>query len=443
MKRLLPLIILLIMALMLMVSWSNIADAKTEVTEKYKSLMAAGERFEEKKIYIDAVKQYEAALKLKPEYSLALHVASLYDELDDEKGYLNALDTAISCDAGNPEPYMMKIARYQETFDKTNLYKTLNTTKAVLKDSDRATEDQRRYVDNELKKLLSEITVSVFQYDEQFGFHRYEGKGASYAKVRREDKYGIIDSKLGSYASAKFDDISLAGGGLIPVLEEGEYYYIDTAGNRKVVTDEPATAIGVFGAGYAPVQIDGKYGYIDSKMREYHFEYEYAGSFECGIAPVQQNGKWFVINKQFQPVGPNFDEILIDNYGFCSPYGVYFGRSGSSWGMYSTAGQKIADGFEDVRQFASNQPAAIKKGGKWGYISLSGEEILAPQFEDAKSFSIGYAPVLKNGLWGCINQEGQMLVDPQFKNLEPFNEEGLAFGENAEGLCTVVIRQYK
>ena len=76
-------------------------------------------------------------------------------------------------------------------------------------------------------------------------------------------------------------------------------------------------------------------------------------------------------------------------------------------------------------------------------MSLSGEMILDPQFENANPFSIGYAPVLENGLWGCINQEGEMMIDPQFKALDSFNHEGYAVGENAEGLCTVHIKQYK
>lgn len=442
MKRILPLIILMIMGLMLMVSWSNIADAKTEVAEKYKSLMQMGERYEEKKIYVDAVKQYDAALKLRPEYNLAMKVADMYLSLRNDKNYISTLNTAISCDATNPEPYFKLIDYYKNSSDGSNLYKTLVKTKTALEQSDRITEDQRLEIDALMKELLSDIKVYRFSYDEFYGFHRYEGSGDSYAKVRLGDKFGLINAKLNTYASCAFDDISLVGGGLIPTLQSGEYYYIDAAGNRKVVPDSPATALGVFGAGYAPLLIDGTYGYIDTKMKNYHFEYEFAGTFEHGIAPVKQNGKWFVINKQFQPVGPNFDEILVDDYGFCSPYGVYFGKSGSSWGMYSTAGQKIADGFEDVRQFASNQPAAIKKGGKWGFISLSGEEILAPQFEDAKSFSIGYAPVLKNGLWGCINQEGEMLIDPQFIELDPFNYQGYAIGQNVDGLCSVYITQY-
>lgn len=443
MKNILPLIVLLVMGAMLMISWGNIADAKTEVAEKYSALLERAKKYEDKKIYVDAVREYDSALKIKPDYNLSLHVAELYQKLENDKGYIDSLNSAIACEPLNPDPYFKIIRFYEDNGDKERLYTALKRTQDAFAESDEVNEAQKMEIKNQLKRLLGDVSVYSFGHDEFFGFHRYEGSGTSYAKVRSEDKYGIIDAKMGTFAESEFDDLSLAGGGFIPIRDVNEYYFIDTAGDRRIVPDKPATALGSFGGGVAPLQVDGKYGYIDTEMNESHYDYEYAGSFENGIAPVKQDGKWFVINTQFAPVGPNFDEILVDAYGFCSPYGVYFGKSGNSWGMYSTAGEKIADGFEEVRQFASTQPAAVKKDGKWCFISLSGEIVLETTYEDADSFSLGYAPVQKDELWGCINQDGEIIVDPQFKMLGAFNEEGNAIGENAEGLCTVSIPQYK
>lgn len=443
MKNILPLIVLLVMGAMLMISWGNIADAKTETAEKYSAMIERAKRFEEKRINVDAIREYESALKLKPDYNMAMHVADLYLEEENDKGYLNSLNTAINCDPLNPAPYFKVCAYHRDHSNTNDYYRELKRIQEKFDETDIITEAQKNDVKNQLKELLGNVAVFHFYYDEFFGFHRYEGRGTSYAKVRSEDKYGIIDAKMGTFAESEFDDLSLAGGGFIPIRDVNEYYFIDTAGDRRIVPDKPATALGSFGGGVAPLQVDGKYGYIDTQMNESHYDYEYAGSFENGIAPVKQDGKWFVINTQFAPVGPNFDEILVDAYGFCAPYGVYFGKSGNSWGMYSTAGEKIADGFEEVRQFASTQPAAVKKDGKWCFISLSGEIVLETTYEDADSFSLDYAPVQKGGIWGCINQDGEMIVDPQFKMLGAFNEEGNAIGENAEGLCTVSIPQYK
>lgn len=443
MKKLLPLIVLVVMGAMLMISWGNIADLKTEDAEKYSVLMKKGEAYEEKRIYIDAVKQFDSALKLKPSYDLAMRTANLYKELKNDKKYISTLETAVSCDKKNPEPYMALIEAYEKQGSAPKLYKMLNRAKDALSDSDRLTEEQSYKINSMLKSMLSEIKIFSFPYDEFYGFHKYEGTGKTYAKAGLEGQYGLLDSKLNGVTSFQYEDIGFMNESLLPLCKNGEYYCNDESGNRKIVPNEQATALGAFGSGVAPLQVDGKYGYIDTKMNESHFDYEFAGSFERGIAPVKQNGKWFVINRQFEAVGPNFDEILVDAYGFCSPYGVYFGKSGNSWGMYNTAGEKIADGFEEVRQFASKQPAAVKKDGKWCFVALSGEIILETSFEDANSFSIDYAPVQKGGLWGCIDQEGNILVDPQFEILGPFSEEGYAIGENAKGICSVYIRQYK
>lgn len=443
MKRLLPLIVLLVMGVMLMISWSNISEAKTEVAEKYSALMKQGEVYEKKQIYVDAVTKYEAAFKLKPEYDLALRIAKMYQDMRNDNGYIKYINEALSCDKSNPDPYFTLIHYYRDTRDNAKLFQILNTTQKAFADSEALSDEQRSEMNDLLKKLMSEITVHAFAVDEFYGFHRYEGKGEEYTLVRVGDKYGLMTSSLSNYTQIDKEFIGYPNGGLIPIFRDGEYFFIDSAGNRKIVADEPATAVGAFGAGLAPLQVDGKYGYIDTKMRESHFEYEYAGSFENGIAPVKQNGKWFVINTQFAAIGPNFDEILIDKFGFCAPYGVYFGKSGDSWGMYNTAGEKIADGFEEVRQFASKQPAAVKKDGKWCFVSLSGEIVLETEYADADSFSLGYAPVKTGSLWGCINQQGEILVDPQFNQLSSFNHSGYAIGENEKGLCTVFIKQYK
>ena len=442
MKSVLPLIVLLVMGAMLMISWSNVSDTKEDVAEKYKTILQEAEEYEAKEIYVDAIKKYESALKMKPDYNMSMKVAGMYQKMNNDKGYLDMINNAIDCDKTNPEPYFLLIDYYEKQSDFSKLYKELVRADGELKDSDRLTDAQKDKIRKLLKKLKSQISVNSFVGEEFLGFHRYEGKGSSYAKVCVDGLYGIMNAGFSNYIAPEQKDVGYPNGGLIPLNKNNEYYYIDTEGNRKIVPDEPATAIGAFGGGKAPLQVDGKYGYIDFNMNESHFDYEFAGSFENGIAPVKQNGKWFVINPQFAAVGPNFDEILVDAYGFCAPYGVYFGKSGNNWGMYNTAGEKIADGFEEVRQFASTQPAAVKKDGKWCFISLDGAIVLETDYADADSFSLGYAPVQKGDLWGCIDQENDMLIDPQFKHLSSFNEEGNAIGENAEGLCTVNITRY-
>lgn len=443
MNRALPLVILMIMGAMLLVAWSNISDAKTETVEKYNTLMENGKRFEEKKIYVDAVTQYETALNLRPDYELAMHVADLYTKLSNTGGYADALTKAIQCDRTNPEPYFLILDLYKKEGDSDQVYSWAKTIKDALTGSDRYTETQSKEIDELIKSYLGTLAFYDFPYDECYGFHYYQGSGQAYAKVRVGDKFGLVNAVDGAYLACEYSEVGLPNEGLIAYRDStGDYYYVDGSGNRKIVPDSPAEYLGTFGGGYAPIKVNGKYGYIDTQMNESHFDYDFAGSFENGIAPVQQGGKWFAINTAFSQVGPVLDEILTDPYGFCAPYGVYFGKTGSTWGMYSVSGELLADGFEEVKQFASTQPAAVKKDGKWGFILLDGQMYMDPQYADADSYSIGYAPVKVGEKWGCINLENTMIVDPQFKILSAFSHEGYAYGENESGHCRISIKQY-
>lgn len=497
MKKGMPLIILLAMAGMLMISWSNVSNAKTQDTQKYQVLMEQAKRYEDKKIYVDAVKKYKQALELQPDYTLAMKVAELYKSLGSEKNYVNALNNAIQYDSTNPEPYLL-IARTQKlNNEKNKLFQILKKAERGLTDESRVTDEQRKEMDSMMKELLSEFRVYSFRFDEFYGFHRLNGKGSSYAKVRNAESFGLIGADCNAVRACKYEDINLPSASVYPIKEKGEYYYTDKDGYRKIVTNEPASAIGVFDYGYAPVQINGKYGYIDKNMMEYHFEYEYAGAFENGIAPVKKDGKWMMINTQFAPISEaRYDEILMDCYGLAAPYGVFFAKNGASWSMYNAAGALLAEGFEEVEQFASKQPAAVKKDGKWGFVNLSGKMVIEPQYLGAHSFAFDRAPVLVDNpnppekqpektdkkdskdnknkktadskktekdkkdtkqdaapeeeepqepaqIWGVINRQQEMLIEPQFWDMQSFNEQGYAYAVIDGEKHFIAVTEYK
>ena len=245
-------------------------------------------------------------------------------------------------------------------------------------------------------------------------------------------------------ASIKYEEIGLPGQDVIPIYQDSEWYYINMNGYRKLVPDNSAEYLGTFHNNYAPAKVNGVYGYLDKKMQESHFEYEYAGCFSNGIAAVKKDGKWAVIDTSFKNVtGFDFDEILIDDYGFCSVYDVFFAKQGDKYYLYDTAGNRLSEGFEDAKLFASDEPAAVKKDGKWGFVSKSGETLLEFKYEDANSFSLGYAPYCEKGKWGCIDENGAVLIKPEFDDLKPFSNNGYALAESDGIQNFVVITIYK
>ena len=71
----------------------------------------------------------------------------------------------------------------------------------------------------------------------------------------------------------------------------------------------------------------------------------------------------------------------------------------------------IAPQYEEVRQFADNGLAAVKKDGKWGYIDTTGAVVIPFQYNYAYSFSEGKAVVsLGEGRTGT-NWEGEEITE--------------------------------
>ena len=422
MNKLLPVLVFACLALMLVFSWQNVLSYKGQISSEYNRHMSTAEKLEKKKIYIDAVKEYETACNMRPDYELAMKIAGLYKELEDESSYIDACQNAIKIDKSQIEPYRIIADYYIDENNYSKAYDILNQSEEALGHNDE--------LFGKLVYILGKYNTSIPQYDTFSPWVYEEGSKTGYAKISIDGLYGLANSSNQIVCKCENEDIGLFMNNVIPVKRDGEYYYIDSNGYRKLVPDNSAEYLGPFSSDYAPAKINGKYGYLDKNMQELHFEYDYAGCFYNGMAAVQKNSKWAVINTSFKEItGFDFDEILIDDYGFCSLYGVFFAKKDGSYALYNNEGKKISDNFDDVRQFASSQPAAVKKDGKWGFISIDGKMVIEPEYDDAKSFCVNYAPVKIKGKWGCIDKDRNVIIEPAFEQMESFDRNGYALVE--------------
>lgn len=427
-----PLVIMAVMLIMLLMSWDNISNFKNENKRQYNEYIQKAQAYEEKEIDIDAVKYYERALGVFPnDYETAMKIVSIYDKLGNNEKYMTALNNAINSDETKPEPYLMyakaKLADGKKQDAYTMLRKAENKLMS-LKDRPQESLDE---ISDLLDSLTGNYNLLNYPYNEYYGLHYIGGGGPGQSLVRTGDKYGLVDGTGTEIASCVFDDISFNAGELIGRKADDGYFYTDLSGNKKIVTDVPAEYLGPFTGQYAPVKINGLYGYISKEMEQIHFEYEYAGPFENNIAVVKKDGKWGLINTSFaSPTGFVYDEILIDHYGFCATYGVFFAKKdGGKYSLYNLSGQELASGLEDARQFECLEPAAVCVNGKWGYMAPNGQMVIEPQFEDAQSFSIGFGPVKTGGKWGCIDFNAKTLVKPEFDYMGPLNRDARAYVE--------------
>ena len=420
MKKLVPTIVLAILLMLMILSWNSVTSYNATMRAAFNKHIKKAEELEEKEIYIDAVKEYEYALKIKPkEYDVAKKIYELYEVLEKPNNYVRAYKKAIKIDPEQKEPYLKLLDYYirMSAYAKANdvLY---DAWEHFPKDE----ELTERLIALKGNYVLAGIDVTPAK-------NMYFPPKASlgYVAVIKDGKYGLTTNGFKLVIKYEYDDIGILDNKLVPVKKDGEYYFLDNEGYRKLVPDEPADYFGSFGDGYAPACFNGVYGYVNNKLKTFKMEYDYAGCFANKIAAVQKDGKWGIINSSFKKVvGFEFDEVLMDDYGFCSGYGVFFAKKDGSYALYNTKGKKISDDFEEVRIFASDQPAAVKKDGKWCLVNKKGEIVLETDYDDMKSMCVGYAPVLKDGKWGAIDQYGNVLIDFTFEEMDSFMGNGYA-----------------
>lgn len=439
MDKLMPYVLLMAMIGMLVLSWKNVAGYYGSINKSYQSHIENAEIYESKKIYIDAVGEYEAALRIRPDdYAIAMKVVELYEELHDGASYAAACENAISADRTQADPYI-KLADYY--LMDSDFSKALD----VLMRARESVEENSEVLER-IKTIKGRYTLEMPKFTTSSSFYFINDAKTGYAVIADDTYMGLQEDDRSIVVSPEdgYEYVGILSDDVIPVKKDGEWYYINDDGYRKLVPDRTADYLGSFINGYAPAEIDGVYGYLDKEMEEHHFEFEFAGNFSNNMAAVQKDGKWAVIGSDFSYITEFiFDEILLDENNICSAYGVFFAKQDGKYFLYNAEGVCLSEGYEDAKLFASDEPAAVKSNGKWGFLSKEGELVIEPAYEDADSFSLNYAPYCEKGKWGCIDQEGTVLIEPTFASMKPFAKNGTAVAEEGGMQKYVVVTIYE
>lgn len=456
MKNLMPLVLMCVMVIMLLVSWSTILKHDDDVLAEYQQHVEMGEKLENKEIYIDAVEEYEAALALRPDnYDLAMKIIDLYEELGIDKSYENACKNAITADSSKAEPYLLLADYYIKTSNNSQAY-------SILKEGVEKIPENEDFIEKiiELKRTYTQTTIAQSEVGD---IYYYDGLDNYYVRVKIDDKYGLINTSASLFLECEYDDIGIMADNLMPVKKNGEYYFVNEDLYRKLVPDVTVEYFGSFGDGYAPAKYNGFYGYVDENLNQcnigdsesadnttddgiitYSFDLDYAGCFLNGVAAVKKGDSWALVDSSLSYITDyEFEDILIDEYGFCSKNNRIFAKKSDGYYLYDCEGNELAGPFEDAKLFVSDQPAAVKQNGKWGFVAQNGELVIEPKYEDANSFSVGYAPYLEGGKWGCIDVDCNVLIDPTFDELWSFSAEGYSISKTEDIYKFVIVPVYE
>ena len=351
------------------------------------ALEKATAHFEEKGIYVDALENYESALELNPKnYEIVLKIADMYYKMGDINGFITTCDKAIGMKPKDPTPYVNKANYYISKAQYTEAIKVLKSATSVIKDNEQLNNLKVELSTKCVEKYVSFTTISDWHVQGETNYVAVEENGKWGMTLKDGTrKIRLMYEYLGAYD---------ADSGVIPCCYEGNYYFIDLKGNKKLIGDNTYQNLGSFGCGLAPAQRDGKYGSIDSDFKARNFEFEYAGSFANDVAAVKKNGKWGFVDI-------NGNIVIKPQYEDADSFGCDIGavKVDGKWGYVSQDKDKkvIPYEYEAVNEYASQ-------------LDYAGSDYCRPVTD-------GHIAVKKNGMMGIINLDNDIIVPFEYTNI--------------------------
>ena len=412
-KILVPVIILL-----LVLGWGNIIGGNASKHKKYNEYMAKAKALDEKEIYIDALDQYKNALEF-TENKFPVEEAILDDYLNLKKYNDFEKQGSMILESYNyPRDITKKVVDYY--MDRKQSANALKVVNAYLERQPK--DDDFLELQGKLRGIYTEVYFGGASIDEYYnGFYVFTN----------DEKKGLMKSDGTEKIKATYDEISPYGKepNYAAVCGDGDWYYVDKNGYKKLVPDFKVDSLGVFGNKLAPYKTAESYSYIDEYANKAtELTYDFAGGFANKRAAVKKDGKWAVIKNDFSQVTDFiYDDVLVDDFGFATSQNVYIAKLDGKYHIFDLDGNMIgSEGFDEAKAFMSDDATAVKVGDKWGFANKKGEIELMTEYKDAEPFANGFAAVYDGKNWGYINKNATVVIDFEFNEAGCFNSSGVA-----------------
>lgn len=415
-KNLIPILLIALMALSI---FSTIKDAANQKAQ-YESALKAGRKAAEQGIVDDAISNFQIAMELHPSVDTAVELGQVYVE----QGWISEAaswgEDVLEQFPEEGKAYIFLMEQYIALGDFEECFELMEMAEA------------KDIGNKEFAELSSQIEyVYEFETDD---FEDVTVFSSGLCAVKEDGLWGYVDVKNKTVIKPQFKWAGVfTTDGIAPVQTvEGEYYYISTNGNKKVIVQNIEDCMGL-GASVENVLVAGDKGFYTYYNQNFEKliegNYTYATTMNGGIAAVQDGSTWYIIDKEGNKIGEAYDDVIADEKGIVYRNDRIFVEKSGSIIMIDAEGKAIgSEKYEDAKMFLqADGYAAVKKGEKWGFVDKKGKMIIEPQYDDARSFSNGYAAVKKGGKWGFIDVSGKQVLGFGFEDARDFIENGKVF----------------
>lgn len=410
---------LLVLALLVLVvggGWFSLVRANVAIREDYESNLATARDAATRGITRDVVPAYEAALKLKPSWSLQRELLDYLAANESRELYESGLEVAIGGFPDQAWPYeeLVRIALDDE--DHKSAYAALDRAEKAGVASDG--------LERTRTEIAYDYTISGTGYVDALPY--VDGIAA----VVTSGQWRLVDGRGRSLGPVR-DGVGPAGDDTVPVVDdEVGPYFVDREGDRSLAaTRTDYVRFGPkIGGVFAAQRPDDRWVYLDESFLPIMGDaaFDEAGAFSGGIAPVRVGDVWKVVRRDGTVVVDGLAGVSLDARGSLGGQDRFFGRTADGVRMYASSGEPVGDlVLEDARPFGDSA-AAARSGGRWGFVDADGVWRVQPTFDDARSFALGLAPVSVGGLWGYSNAAGTLVIEPAFADATAFTDSGAA-----------------
>ncbi len=429
-KNLIPFALIIFMVL----AWYQIISTSVSLTNEYNGYLKSAREFSKDGILIDAIENYDNAIKMKDSVEVRKEMAEMYKANGMYDEAVDAAEAIISAFPENANSYEYLIDLYlgQELYGSCfSVYDRASKLGAVSDSMSKKIEEIRyKY------QVIAQNILEVSQYS------------SDVCAVNYGEYWGFVDVAGNDVMDAQYKQVgTFVGDRAFVENAQGEMHFVDSAGSKRAVLPDgivPQEVVGCQNNVYA-VKNAGKYDYYTYDKQKVFGDFLDATAFVNGYAAVLTDSGYGLIDTSRNKVGNlNYTKVAVDERKVATEQERAFFMTGDSWLMVGMDGAVIgSDKYEDAKPFYANGSyAAVKKDGKWGFVDTEGKMVISPQFEDARSFSYGHAAVKQNGKWGFINNSGKVVVEPIFEDAKDMNSSGNIFVKENGAWQLISFYQY-
>lgn len=435
--------LVIVLIVLLVIGWGLSIKKLSGVDNinEQKRIIAIGDRFIERGLYIRAIPAYEDVLEIKTNkkdvyMQTEEKLLDAYEEIGDTESYRKLVEKRIEEKTAKEDEYIKVAQLYIDQYATSDGLKTMKLGLENLEECKKLRElyENYRYLysfkHTALDKIIPTESNNIMPaFDgEKWGFVRKNGK---------------------QVIPFIYDEVSLLNSdGHAVVLLDGIYYTINTSNQHWSVNDgdykKTIKEIKCLDGDNVIFKTEDGYSIfnMDYKLVYENHTYNDLTPLSASRRFILDNNKWILLDEKWEPIegSESYDVVSINSLGKAFSGGVATVKIDGKWFVIDTEGKRLTEGYIEAKAPESSGYIAVcNEDGKWGYIDHEGKEVIACEYYDALSFSDGLGAVkLYNDEWVYISTYGKQVIAASFVGAKPFHK-GAAQVDTIDGAGMIIL----